>query len=73
MTKTTPTKAISTKSTSTNFYVLLIFLLITIALFIAVSIYLIKYKAKQKHLLPYYIINDKLKRTLEKRKNINFS
>ena len=38
-----------------NVYILLIFLLITIALLINVSIYcyLIKYKSKQKHLLPY--------------------
>ena len=36
-------------------YILFAFLLITIALLIAVSIYcyLIKYKSKQKHLLPY--------------------
>ena len=36
-----------------NFYILLAFLLINIALLIAVSIhcYLIKYRAKQKHLL----------------------
>ena len=34
-----------------------------IALMIAVSIYyyLIKYRAKQKHLLPYYTTNNKLK------------
>ena len=39
-----------------NFYILLAFLLITIALLIAVSIYcyLIKYRAKQKHLLPFH-------------------
>ena len=38
-----------------KFYILLAFLLITILLLIAVSIYcyLIKYKSKQKHLLPY--------------------
>ena len=44
-----------------NFYILLAFLLITIALLIAVSIYcyLIKYRAKQKHLLPFH--NTKLK------------
>ena len=38
-----------------NFCILLAFLL-----FIAVSIYcyLIKYKAKQKHLLPYYVTNN---------------
>ena len=38
-----------------NFCVLLAFLLITIALLIAFSVYcyLIKYRAKQKHLLPF--------------------
>ena len=37
------------------FYILVAFLLITMALLIAVSIYcyLIKYRAKQKHLLPF--------------------
>ena len=47
-------------------YILLGFLLITIALLIAVSIYcyIIKYKSKQKHLLPYYVINDELKEVL---------
>ena len=63
-----------TKTISTNFndkniicgtksvYILLAFLLITIALLMTVSSYicLIKYKAKQKHLLPYYVTNDKL-------------
>ena len=40
-------------------YILLTFLLITVALLIAISkhYYLIKYRAKQKHLLPYYITN----------------
>ena len=49
-----------------NFYILLAFLLVAIALLIAVSIYyyLIKYKAKQKHLLPYYITNNELKKVL---------
>ena len=49
-----------------NFYILLAFLLITIALLIPVSIYcyLIKYKAKQKHLLPFYVTNNKLKEVL---------
>ena len=44
----------------------LAFLLIAIALLIAVSIYcyLVKYEAKQKQLLPYYITNTKLKRNL---------
>ena len=46
-----------------NLYILLAFLLITIALLIAVSIYchLIKHRAKQKHLLPYHVINNNLK------------
>ena len=39
-----------------NSYILLAFLLISIALLIAVSIYcyLIKYRANQKHLLPFH-------------------
>ena len=47
-----------------SFYILL--LLITIALLIAVSLYcyLIKCKAKQKHLLPFYVTNNKLKEIL---------
>ena len=45
-------------------YILLDFLLITTALLIVVSIYcyLIKYKSKQKHLLPYFVTNDKSKK-----------
>ena len=45
------------------FYILLVFLLITIALFIAVNIYcyLLKYRAKQKYLLPFHTTNNKLK------------
>ena len=45
-----------------NFYILLAFLLITILLLIAVSTYcyLIKHKSKRKHLLPYWVTNDKL-------------
>ena len=41
-------------------------ILITVALLIAVGIYfcLIKYEVKQKHLLPFYIINDKLREVL---------
>ena len=44
-----------------SFYILLDFLLVTIALLKTVSIYyyLIKYQAKQKHLLPFH--NTKLK------------
>ena len=59
-TKTIPKNIIcETKS----IYILLAFLLIAIALLIAVSIffYLRKYKAKQKHLLPFYGTNNKSK------------
>ena len=54
----------SLKQKNSIFY--LHFLLITIALLIAVSIYfyLIKYKAKQKHLLPFYVTNNELKEVL---------
>ena len=39
-----------------NFYILLAFLLITVALLVAVSIYcyLIKYRTKQNYLLPFH-------------------
>ena len=49
-----------------NFYILRNFLLITITLFIAVSIYcyLIKYLAKQKYLLPFHNTNNKLEQVL---------
>ena len=45
-----------------NIYILLAFLLITIALLIAVSIYCypIKYWAKQKQLLPFHATRNKL-------------
>ena len=44
-----------------NFYILLAFSLITIALLIAASIYcyLTKYQAKQNHLLPFQFTNNK--------------
>ena len=46
-----------------NLYILLAFLLITTVLLIADSIYcyLIKYRAKQKHLLPFHGTNNELK------------
>ena len=49
-----------------NFYILLAFLLITIALLIAVSIYcyLIKYRAKEKHLLKFHDTNNELREVL---------
>ena len=47
-----------------HFYTLLAFSFITIALLIAVTIYcyLIKYRAKQKHLLPFHFTNNELKK-----------
>ena len=49
-----------------SFYILLAFLLITIELLIAVTIYcyLIKYRAKQKHLLPFHVTNNKSKQVI---------
>ena len=49
-----------------RFYIFLAFSSITIVLLIAVSIYcyLTKYKAKQKHLLPFYVTNNELKEVL---------
>ena len=45
-----------------NFYILLVFILITMTLFIVVSIYcyLIKYQAKQIHLLIFHVTNNEL-------------
>ena len=53
-TKSTSTKAILIRCASINFYILLGFLLITIALLTAISIlwYLINHWTKQKPLLP---------------------
>ena len=67
-TKTIPTnfneKNITCKIQS--FYILVAFLLITIALLIDVGIYcyLIKYRANQKHLLPFHDTNNELKQVL---------
>ena len=49
-----------------SFYILLVFLSIIIALLLAVSIYcyLIKYWAKQKHLLPFNATNNELKKIM---------
>ena len=64
-TKTIPANFIEKKTTykTQNFYILFAFLLISIALLIAVSIYysLIKYQAKQNHLLPFDVTNKELK------------
>ena len=46
--KTVPSKTVPAKSTSTNFYILLALLLITIALLIAVNIYLYRRKHSSK-------------------------
>ena len=55
-----------TKTIPTNFNGKKEICLITIALLIAVSIYyyLIKYQAKQKHLLPFHDTNNELKKVL---------
>ena len=47
-----------------SLYIFLAFLLITFTLLIVVGIYcyLIKYWAKQKHLLPFYNINNEFKK-----------
>ena len=62
--KTIPNKKKPVKQK--KFFSLLTVLLITLELLMAVSIYcyLIKYKAKQKHLLLYYTTNDKFKEVL---------
>ena len=64
-TKTVPTKFNERKITckTKKFNILLTFLLITILLLTSFSIYcyLIKYRAKQKYLLPYHAGNKKLK------------
>ena len=54
--KITSTKTVSVKSPLTNSFILLTFLLITIALLVAISIYccFIKYRAEQNQKLPYY-------------------
>ena len=63
--ETFPTNLSEKKATrkTQNSYILLSFLLITIALLIAVSIYcyLIEYRVKQKHLLPFHFLNNSLK------------
>ena len=70
-TKIIPTNFNEKKATckTQNFCILIAFfafLLITIALLIAVSIYgyLIKYWEKQKHLLPFHDANEELRKVL---------
>ena len=66
--ETVPTNFIEKKVTCKmrNLYILLAFLLVTSTLLIAVSIYcyLIKYQAKQKHLLPFQYKNNEIKQVL---------
>ena len=71
--KTKKEKTISTNFNKKNsacktqsFYILLVFLLITIVLLTALSIYcyFIKYRAKQKHSLPYHNTNNELKEVI---------
>ena len=61
-TSTIPTNFNEKKATckTQNFYILLAFLLITIALLIAVSIYCYLIKHRRKHLLPFLNTNNKL-------------
>ena len=67
-TKTIPTNFNEKTATykTQNFYILLAFLLITIALLIVVNIYyyLIKYRAKKKDLLPFYVTNNESKEVM---------
>ena len=67
-TKTIPTNFNETKAICKieKSYILLVILFITIALLIAVSIYcyLIKYRPKQKHLLPFHNTNNNSKQVL---------
>ena len=67
-TKTIPTNFNKKKVTSKTqtFYISFTFLLITIVLLIAVSIYccLIKYQIKQKHLLPFHVTHNELEKVI---------
>ena len=65
-TKSTLIKSVPTKTTLTNFYILLAFLLITVALLLAVSnyCYQIKHRSKQKHLLPSHNTSNKFKKMI---------
>ena len=48
-----------------NFYILLAFLLITIALLIAVSLYCYLIKNRAKHLLTFHYTNNELREVLD--------
>ena len=64
--ETVPTSKRKGVCKTQNFYILLALVLMTIALLIAVSIYcyLIKYRAKQKHLQHFHVTNNKLKQII---------
>ena len=62
--KTVLTKTVPIKSISTNFYVLLAFLLVTTALLIAVNYLLLPDKILSNIKTSYHIKNNKLKKTL---------
>ena len=66
--KTVPTKTVPTKINSKKVYNLHAFLLVTIALLIAVNIfcYLMKYQIKEKHLLPHHVTTNELNEVLYK-------
>ena len=66
--KTVPTKTVPTKINSKKVYILHVFLLVTIALLIAVNIfcYLMKYQIKEKHLLPHHVTTNELNEVLYK-------
>ena len=61
-TNAVPTKTVQAKITSINFYILLLYLLITIVLLTAISIYccFIKYQTKEKYLLLSGITGGKI-------------
>ena len=70
LTKTVPIESIPAKFNDKKliwkmrtFYILVIFLLITMTVSIAVSIsFFVKYRARQKHLLPFHNVNTEFKK-----------
>ena len=63
-TKTTTANFIekNTLCETSNFYISLAFLTITILIAAPVYCQLIKYKTKQKHLIPFHVTNNELKK-----------
>ena len=58
-TKSTSAKAAPRKNNSINFYILLVFYILLIA--VSIYCYLLNYRTKEKHLLIYHLINNELK------------